>query len=564
MNVRWKIIIACLIAVLALPALSCAELELFRETFFNHTIGTNLPISGTVQAELGIFGIWSDNVNNRAIIQEDGNDIAGRSLLLGKEISFSDGPRFQGWVAPSLEGTLGTLYDWGTYQINWTSACGNPGSFTACDQATIMLYGQHPEGTYVPIFRINYAGEFISWAFPVGDPPQTTSIRVDDGPHNFMARVSINGTLGDTSIELYVYNDLLADYEQFADVTWSTSIAYSVDYLELFIGGSDPESYAISDLRIFKPYIDDEDGDRIDSDVDNCPLVHNIDQVDWDNDSIGDVCDPCPLTDDCPAPEQPTLSVPSLSIDGTIDVCVQWPTDGQPTYIFPPDCYNVQFALEDTNGPLSPNCLYPPAYDIDATIEYVPGVDYCVTCDLKERFPQLPATDPLAGLTFTSVAYESFIIDPWINPNGDCINPTSDPTLDGCLDIWIGRIETPPPSILRYDWEGFFSPIDNDATNKVKAGRAIPIKFSLNGDQGLDIFAEGYPKAVPATVDGEAMVNEVEDYETETAGESSLNYCPLTDQYTYIWKTDKDWTGYRELQVKLNDGQEHTAMFEFK
>jgi len=29
--------------------------------------------------------------------------------------------------------------------------------------------------------------------------------------------------------------------------------------------------------------------------------------------------------------------------------------------------------------------------------------------------------------------------------------------------------------------------------NSAKAGSAIPIKFSLNGDQGLDIFQTGYP-----------------------------------------------------------------------
>ena len=55
-----------------------------------------------------------------------------------------------------------------------------------------------------------------------------------------------------------------------------------------------------------------------------------------------------------------------------------------------------------------------------------------------------------------------------------------------------------------YDFEGFFSPVDDPPTfNAVKAGRAIPVKFSLGGDQGLDIFAEGYPrsgKSIPALI----------------------------------------------------------------
>ena len=48
-----------------------------------------------------------------------------------------------------------------------------------------------------------------------------------------------------------------------------------------------------------------------------------------------------------------------------------------------------------------------------------------------------------------------------------------------------------------YNWSGFFPPVDNlPALNSVKAGSAIPVKFSLGGDKGLNIFAAGYPKSV--------------------------------------------------------------------
>jgi hypothetical protein len=55
-----------------------------------------------------------------------------------------------------------------------------------------------------------------------------------------------------------------------------------------------------------------------------------------------------------------------------------------------------------------------------------------------------------------------------------------------------------------YDFDGFFSPVDDPPTfNAVKAGRDIPVKFSLGGGQGLDIFAEGYPRSgtIPADLD---------------------------------------------------------------
>jgi len=46
----------------------------------------------------------------------------------------------------------------------------------------------------------------------------------------------------------------------------------------------------------------------------------------------------------------------------------------------------------------------------------------------------------------------------------------------------------------RYNFSGFFPPVDNPpVVNVVNAGRAIPVKFSLGGNKGLNIFAPGYP-----------------------------------------------------------------------
>ena len=115
-----------------------------------------------------------------------------------------------------------------------------------------------------------------------------------------------------------------------------------------------------------------------------------------------------------------------------------------------------------------------------------------------------------------------------------------------------------------YDFSGFFQPVDNLPTlNAVKAGSAIPVTFALGGNQGLSIFAAGYPTSQPIACDGGALVDDVE--QTVTAGSSSLSYDATTGQYTYVWKTDKAWAATcRQLNVRLADGTDHRANFKFK
>jgi hypothetical protein len=115
-----------------------------------------------------------------------------------------------------------------------------------------------------------------------------------------------------------------------------------------------------------------------------------------------------------------------------------------------------------------------------------------------------------------------------------------------------------------YNWSGFLEPIDNLPTvNSAKAGSAIPVKFSLGGNYGLNIFAAGYPKVQQVLCGSGAPTDEIE--QTVTAGASGLQYDAATGQYSYTWKTDKKWAGScRQLVVRLIDGTEHTASFQFR
>ena len=120
------------------------------------------------------------------------------------------------------------------------------------------------------------------------------------------------------------------------------------------------------------------------------------------------------------------------------------------------------------------------------------------------------------------------------------------------------------PAAAVFPFSGFFRPVDNLPTvNTVKAGSAIPVKFSLGGDRGLAIFAPGYPKSQQVHCASAAPFNAPE--VTVTAGNSGLSYDSASATYTYVWKTNKAWSGTcRQLTVRLSDGSDHSAQFVFR
>jgi hypothetical protein len=115
---------------------------------------------------------------------------------------------------------------------------------------------------------------------------------------------------------------------------------------------------------------------------------------------------------------------------------------------------------------------------------------------------------------------------------------------------------------VSYRFNGFFQPVDNlPAVNRVKAGQAIPVKFSLGGNQGLDIFRAGSPTSQTVACGANAP-DDIES--TVTAGNSSLSYDATSGQYNYVWKTDAKWAGTcRQLVVVFKDGTTQRANFSF-
>jgi hypothetical protein len=130
-----------------------------------------------------------------------------------------------------------------------------------------------------------------------------------------------------------------------------------------------------------------------------------------------------------------------------------------------------------------------------------------------------------------------------------------------------------------HNFAGFFAPVDNPSTgkmNSLKAGSAVPLKFSLDGapvagsntGQGLNVLtSQGSGQLVSATKiscsTGE-LLDPVPTTELVSASSTNLTYDGVADHYNLVWKTDKAWAGQcRQAVIVTNDGEPHKANFYF-
>jgi hypothetical protein len=139
--------------------------------------------------------------------------------------------------------------------------------------------------------------------------------------------------------------------------------------------------------------------------------------------------------------------------------------------------------------------------------------------------------------------------------------------LDGAGNIGYSAPKTYTITLAPYSFTGFFAPVNkydpaHPVWNTVNSGQAIPVKFSLGGNKGLDIFWSGYPASQNVPCDGSAPIDPIE--QTVTAGQSSLTYDSASGQYNYVWKTEKPWSGTcRQFVIKFKDGSYQRANFKF-
>jgi hypothetical protein len=244
-----------------------------------------------------------------------------------------------------------------------------------------------------------------------------------------------------------------------------------------------------------------------------------------------------------PAPGDPVETTITSPSGGTASI-----TEGSVDFPEPPGYaffgHQVVIDMPDAPSATSPNVL---TFGIDASI--VPaGQDHTTIQLFRDGIP-VPDCTGAPG-----------VADPT-----PCVSERS-PLAGGDIGLTVLTVQAStwnlgflPP----YAFGGFLSPVDADVPNIVSAGRAVPVTFSLGGDRGMDIFADGSPASRPLTCDGLEEGDVVE--QTLTAGSSGLSYDPASDRYTYAWKTSKAWAdSCRRLTLSFADGSVATAIFDFR
>lgn len=119
---------------------------------------------------------------------------------------------------------------------------------------------------------------------------------------------------------------------------------------------------------------------------------------------------------------------------------------------------------------------------------------------------------------------------------------------------------------VQYTFSGFGNPArPMPMMNVVKAGRTVPVKYSLldaNGAFISDLASFGSLLSAPVACDSSGS-GPME--KANSAGSTTIRYDTASNQFIYNWKTDSSWAGScRALQLTLNDGTQHLAMFQFK
>ena len=117
---------------------------------------------------------------------------------------------------------------------------------------------------------------------------------------------------------------------------------------------------------------------------------------------------------------------------------------------------------------------------------------------------------------------------------------------------------------------GFQSPATGPygSLTTANAGTAIPLKFTADGQTGLDVLAENSPfsrRVDCSTLQVPSSGTAITPRELPIPTEGGALTIDSAGVYTYPWKTLREWAGTcREVVVTRDDGRQHRAFFRFQ
>jgi hypothetical protein len=172
-------------------------------------------------------------------------------------------------------------------------------------------------------------------------------------------------------------------------------------------------------------------------------------------------------------------------------------------------------------------------------------------------------TDPLGRVvvpasTLGSLAVGTYSIDAYFNGAPAPVNLAAS-------DVDYAPAHGQATLSLRWKFSGFLVPVRNPPTlNVATAGSAIPVRFALGGNRGLNIFAPGSPVVTTIACPTGVATNTV-----PALIQIPVNFLVYVgapvNQYLYAWKTSKSWAGTcRQFDLQLADGSDQVAIFKFK
>jgi YVTN family beta-propeller protein len=120
-------------------------------------------------------------------------------------------------------------------------------------------------------------------------------------------------------------------------------------------------------------------------------------------------------------------------------------------------------------------------------------------------------------------------------------------------------VTAPPPPEPKVVFEGFTGPIHSGSV--VRAGSVVPIAFSLGGDHGLGVLADGSPSSVKVDCGRPGKPRGG----SPAQSDDGLRFDDTSGDYTFAWQTRGSWAGTcRAFLVTLPDCSVHRLVVKFR